>query len=275
MTSKQVSVNGIELHVEELGSGDPPLVLIHGYTGSSVDWADVAPELAHDRRVIIYDHRGHGDSTNTGDIKSYTFDQLVADFAALVDALAIDRFDLLGHSMGGIVAMRYILDHPERVRSLILMDTGAAPASQMPTDMLDGLAAKGRAEGMDAVYESIKQFTEAAFDQLRERDPARAEVMAARGRTKFTQLDPEGFSAFGRELGAYPSMVARLNTITCPTTVVVGANDTGLRSAADVMAQEIAGAQHVVIDDAGHSPQDDQPKAWLDAVRAHLDRATA
>jgi proline-specific peptidase len=271
----QVAVNGIELHVEEFGTGDPPLVLVHGYTGSSVDWADVAPELASDRRVIVYDHRGHGQSTNTRDLASYSFDQLVADFAALVDALGLETFDLLGHSMGGIVAMRYILEHPERVRSLVLMDTGAAPASEMPTDMLDGLAAKGREEGMDAVFESIKQFTQAALDQLRERDPARADVMATRGRLKFTQLDPDGFSALGRELGRYPSMVERLKAITCPTTVLVGANDTGLLAAAEVMAKEIPGAQHVVIDDAGHSPQEDQPKVWLDAVRAHLDRAIA
>ena len=56
---------------------------------------------------MTYDHRGHGESPNTGDAATYVFDQLVADMAGLVDSLGLGQFDLLGHSMGGIVAMRY------------------------------------------------------------------------------------------------------------------------------------------------------------------------
>ncbi len=68
------------------------------------------------RRVLTLEHRGHGHSTNTGDAPTYTFDQLVLDLTAVVDALDLDRFDLLGHSMGGTAATRYALAHPERLR---------------------------------------------------------------------------------------------------------------------------------------------------------------
>ena len=61
-------------------------------------------------------------------------------------------------------------------------------------------------------------------------------------------------------------------TIGCPTTVLVGENDTGLRASADLLAERIPGAQLVVIPDAGHSPQEDQPQLWIDAVQHHLAR---
>ena len=83
-------------------------------------------------------------------------------------------------------------------------------------------------------------------------------------------MDPEAFVGFAKELNAYPSMVSQLHTITCPTTVLVGENDTGLRDAADVMAREIPGAALVVIPNAGHSPQEDDPASWIRAVQTHL-----
>src|SRR5690348_257490 len=117
-------VNGIRLAYEDVGRGDP-FVLVHGFTGSGREWTELVPELAEDRRVIAVHQRGHGSSSHTGDAASYTFDALVADFAALVDHLGLERFDVLGHSMGGLVAMRYAVEHPDRVRSLLPMDTGA------------------------------------------------------------------------------------------------------------------------------------------------------
>src|SRR4030095_15713287 len=108
----------LDLHIVEKGSGEPPLLLVHGFTGSVLDWADVLPSLAEQRRVIAYDHRGHGDSPNTGELGTYTIDQLVADLEDLVDDRGLASFHLLGHSMGGVVALRFVLAHAERVRSL-------------------------------------------------------------------------------------------------------------------------------------------------------------
>jgi 2-succinyl-6-hydroxy-2,4-cyclohexadiene-1-carboxylate synthase len=92
----------------------------------------------------------------------------------------------------------------------------------------------------------------------------------ARVESKFARMDPEAFIALAGALGEYPSMVERLGEISCPTTVIVGANDTGLRGSADVLAAGIPGATLVVIADAGHSPQEDQPEAWTAAVQHHL-----
>ncbi|MDP1794382.1 MAG: alpha/beta hydrolase [Acidimicrobiales bacterium] len=264
-----MQINGLDLHVVDEGNSDVPLVLVHGFTGGVSDWDDVAPTLAKTRRVIRYSHRGHAESQNTGDQSSYTFTQLSDDLAALVDALGLGRFDLLGHSMGGATVMRYVLDHPERVRSLILMDTAAEPQNALPMDLIEGLAQQGREQGMQVVVEVMAPFIGALQDKL---SPERRQQLADRYGPKMANMDPEAFVAFARGLNEYPSMVAQLKTITCPTTVIVGENDTGLRDGSDVMAREIPGAQLVAIPGAGHSPQEDDPDAWLEAVEAHLTR---
>ena len=78
----RVSVNNVELAYAITGDATAadglPLVLVHGFMGNTRTWAPVMPGLTADRQVVAYDHRGHGDSTNTGDAASYTFDQLVA-----------------------------------------------------------------------------------------------------------------------------------------------------------------------------------------------------
>ena len=234
-----------------------PLVLIHGFTGSADDWIAVTPALAKDRRVIAIEHRGHGDSPNYGRAADYSFDLLLHDFEAAVDELDIAPFDLLGHSMGGIVAMRYTLAHPTSVRSLVLMDTSAEP-SGMPIEIIDQLAEVGRDNGMGAVFDAINEFTGAAPN--------------ADARGRFARTDPEAFAALGRELGDYPSLLAELASIDCPTTVMVGSDDHGLRGAAVAMHEAISGSTLAVIDGAGHSPQADQPEAWIAVVRAHLAR---
>ena len=260
-----MQVNGIELHVVDEGTSDIPLVLVHGFTGSATDWDDVAPSLSQTRRVIRYDHRGHAESQNLGDDAAYTFDALVADLAALVDALGVDQFDLLGHSMGGIVAMRYALRHPERVRSLVLMDTAAGAMAGAEDFMRAGIELV-RTQGTGALFELIQGFLGTG---------ERADMMRARQRTKLEQMDPVSFTELGEELLTYPSVLDRLATLDIPTTVVVGENDVGLRPAADALAATIPGAVLVVVPDAAHSPQDENRDAWLAAVDGHLARQQA
>ncbi|CAO5151902.1 AB hydrolase-1 domain-containing protein [Frankia sp. AiPs1] len=112
-------------------SGDGGLlVLVHGIAGSAEDWAAVAVDLAASRPVVAYDHRGHGASGwAPGGRQQYTFDLLFADLVRVLDALGPAPVHLLGHSMGGVIALRYALEHPRRLRSLILVDTAAEPAN--------------------------------------------------------------------------------------------------------------------------------------------------
>jgi 2-succinyl-6-hydroxy-2,4-cyclohexadiene-1-carboxylate synthase len=253
-----IAVNGIEVSVADHGSADDhPLVLVHGFTGRASDWDGVVDDLTQHRRVLTVEHRGHGHSTNTGDASTYTFDQLVLDLAAVVDALGLERFDLLGHSMGGVVAMRYALAHPERLTSLVLMDTGAgASHDEVAATFMRAGIERARAEGLLAVHEQLARFLP---------EETRATV-----RQNFELMDPVAFCALGEELLTHPSILDQLAGLALPTTVLVGEHDAGLRSAADDLAAAIPGARLVVVPDAGHSPQVENRAAWLEAMRSHL-----
>ena len=257
--------DGLDLAHAEYGTGDPPLLLLHGFTGSSLDWVDVIDELAAGRRVVAYDQRGHGDSTNTGKAGSYTFDRLAADLLHVIDGCGLAPLDLLGHSMGGIVAMKLALAQPDRLRSLILMDTAAAPAGGIAAAFIDMVVNTAREKGMAGVADMFVRFLE------QQPTPPRAAVIE-RVRRKMTTMDVEAFAAFASELNTYESMLDGLSRLDLPVTVIVGENDNGLRVGADVLADTIPGATLVVIPDAGHSPQEDNSSAWLAAVRGHLDR---
>jgi len=121
-----VNANGIGLHVQEIGAG-PPVVMVHGLLiGSLASWYfTAAPALAKDHRVRVYDLRGHGRSerAKTG----YDVRTLATDLAALTSDLGV--VDVVGHSWGALVALRFALDHPARVRRLVLVEAPLPPSS--------------------------------------------------------------------------------------------------------------------------------------------------
>ena len=260
-----IPVGDVELAVERHGDPDRPvLLLVHGFTGSAGDWAGVVDALAERRHVVTMEHRGHGASTNTGDEATYRFDQLVDDLAGLLDALVLDPIDLLGHSMGGIVAMRYALRHPERLRSLILMDTGAAASPDSPSA---GFMRAGfdiaRDGGMAAVLASLERFLP---------DDEEGAQTRAQLRHNYASMDVAAFVALGEELLTHESVLDQLASLAVPTTVIVGEHDNGLRGPSYDLAMTIPGAELEVIADAAHSPQIEARDAWLAAVGRHLDR---
>ena len=259
-----VDVGGIELATWEYGSGDP-FLLVHGYTGSSLDWSDVVENLATKHRVITVDQRGHGRSTKTSDEGSYSLARLVSDLTQLVDKLGLSSFHLLGHSMGGMVAMRYALEAPQRLRSLILMDTAAEPLRGAPQMMRLGIEL-AKTQGLDAVYDAVSPFLG---------NTPRAEQIRQRMRTKFGQMDVAAFVALGEQLLEHESVLDRLATLRVPTTILLGENDHGLRAGSEALATTIPGNVFTVIPNTGHSPQEDDPAAWLAAVAGHFDRLAA
>ncbi|WP_329417879.1 alpha/beta fold hydrolase (plasmid) [Streptomyces sp. NBC_00704] len=117
---RSVDVDGVRLAYEVSGPPEaPPLVLLHALGEDASDWGVVAPVLARSRRVHALDLRGHGRSDWPGD---YTLQLMRDDVLGFLDALALDRVDLMGHSMGGIVAYLFAAEYPRRVDRLVLED---------------------------------------------------------------------------------------------------------------------------------------------------------
>ena len=265
-----IDLADVTLAVDDRGAGDAtPLVLVHGFTGGRIDFADVIDDLATDRRVVAWDHRGHSDSTNTGDRPSYTFSTLVSDAVGALDALGLDRFHLLGHSMGGVVAQHLTFDHPGRVASLILMDTLAEPSLSIPEEWADMVTGIASDQGMAAVAELFEQASAGQMVAAPEDQPRILE----RNRHKVTNMDPAAFAGLASELRTFVPTLDRLPTVACPVTVIVGEHDAPLRGQADAIAAAIPGAELEVIDGAAHCPQEERPDAWLSAVRSHLVRS--
>ena len=102
---RKIAVRDIEMEVEEAGAGERALVLVHGFTGSRDDFREQIEPLSALGRTIALDQRGHGGSTNSGRLELYTLANLVADLEAAFSALGLERADLLGHSLGGVVAL--------------------------------------------------------------------------------------------------------------------------------------------------------------------------
>lgn len=122
---RTVFVGDDEYLVREMGpDGGIPILLVHGLAGSSLtEWYQVAPKLAVDRRVVMVDHRGHGLSAQ-GDLPFEVADD-ADDLAGVLDALGIGVVDVVGYSMGGVIAQALALRHPGRVRKLVLIATFA------------------------------------------------------------------------------------------------------------------------------------------------------
>jgi pimeloyl-ACP methyl ester carboxylesterase len=115
-----IEVRGFRCFVASFGEGGPPIVLLHGWAGDSTDWSAQIPDLAERARVITIDLRGHGRSQATAG--GYDAETLGRDVIAVLEQLALGPVDLIGHSLGGILASFVALTRPELVRSLLLID---------------------------------------------------------------------------------------------------------------------------------------------------------
>ena len=271
----RIALRGIEMELEEAGAGGRAFVLVHGFTGSRDDFREHVPALGRLGRTIALDQRGHGGTTNSGRSEDYTLDGLVADLEAAFDALGLVRADLLGHSLGGMVALRFALAHPQRVASLVLMDTSPRPMPlPIPEAVRSALVELVRGQGVAALLPSMRQRPpdEVPPSMRRTIERMGPDAFWERVRRKLEAMDPVAWVELLRVLGDHPPASDRLGEIRCPTLVMVGAEDTPFLAAADELERGIACAARVTIGDAAHSPQLENPAAWFAALRGHLER---
>jgi pimeloyl-ACP methyl ester carboxylesterase len=263
-----VDVGGLSIAVED--AGDPtriPLLMVHGFTGHRDDFAGVREALASDRRVLVPDLPGHGDSGRTGRVDDYTFARAVAGLVALLDVLGVERAHLLGHSMGGMLALRLVLAHPGRVVSLVAMSTAPDAPANVRGDALARPAAFAREAGMSALQEKVERRARQQSDPVRARW---AETYWRHHRRRYRAMDPAAYAGFAHAMGHQEPVTSRLGEIRCPTLVIVGEADAAFLPGAAALERGIPGARRVTLPDAGHHPHQEARQAWLAVVRTHL-----
>lgn len=271
---KRVLVDSLNIAYDEVGTGERPLVLVHGFSGSRDDFADVLEPISQLGRTLVPDLRGHGDTANPGE--GYSLNRLRDDLAGFLDATGVKSCDLLGHSLGGMIALRLVLSEPDKVASLILMDTAARAHMRMPNSVLSMIKWITRIIPMRWQWHALKAT------RHRRPEPARraeqemgSERYWQRIRAKLEAMDKAAFNQLVRAFTKQRPLGDRLHEIHCPTLVLVGDQDEAFLEPSREMAEGIPDAKLIIIKNAHHSPQIEARDAWLDTIRAHLKRVRA
>jgi pimeloyl-ACP methyl ester carboxylesterase len=248
----KIDRDGVKIYYEVHGDG-PPLLLTHGYSSTSAMWHGQVAALSKHYQLVLWDMRGHGQSDYPDDPGAYSEKQTVADMAALLDEVGAERAIVGGLSLGGYMSLAFYRAHPERVRALLIIDTGP------------GFKKNDAREA----WNKRAQETADRFD----RDGLAVLRTLSRERASASHRDATGLAHAAR--GMLPQFDTRviesLPDIKVPALVVVGADDAPFLAAADYMAAKIPGAGKVVIPSAGHAVNIDQPQAFADAVLPFLD----
>jgi 3-oxoadipate enol-lactonase len=260
---QRVQVDGIKLTCRVDGPEDSPwLVMSHSLACDHTMWDPQMPALRH-YHVVRFDTRGHGASEAPDG--EYTIEQLGDDARALLDALGVDRCHFVGLSMGGMIGQQLALSAPTRLLSLTLADTSSRyPASVLP--VWNERIALVRAQGMDAVLQpTLERWFTARF---REEQPhAVARIAAAIRATPVP-----GYIGCAHAIPRI-DFTSRLESLRCPTLVLVGAEDQGTPLAmAQEIAAAIAGSELHVIDAAAHLSNVEQPERFNALLTAFLKR---
>jgi pimeloyl-ACP methyl ester carboxylesterase len=274
--------DGLSLHALEWSREGTPLVFLHGFSNEAHVWDDAAPAVAPYYRTIAFDLRGHGDSDRDPEAR-YDYDFHVADLESALAALEIDRLVLVGHSLGGRVAMRFAGEHPNRLAGLVIVDS-APELDVRGTVRISVDLQRGGASGGDGLsFASESQYRDVLTRAYPEVSRPVLERMArhmlrrrADGRFE-PKLDPAWFrarasadeaSAKVREERLAKEMWEALAALPCPALVVRGAaSDVMSPEVADRMADEVLRhGRLAIVARAGHSVMLDNPEGFTAAL---------
>ena len=247
-----INRDGVNIYYEVHGSG-PPLILTHGYSSTSTMWKGQIEALSKHHELIVWDMRGHGQSDYPADPAAYSEALTVADIAALLDKVGAAKAIVGGLSLGGYMSLAFYRAHPERVRALLIIDTGPGFKKD---DAREVWNARARA--------TADRFDREGLDVLKS---------ASRERSTVSHRDALGLAHAARGMLTQrdAKVIEVLPQIKVPALVVVGADDTPFLAASDYMAAKIPGAKKAVIPAAGHAVNIDQPQAFIEAVMPFLD----
>lgn len=261
------TINGVRLFYEDSGQG-PAIIVLHGYTGSHKDWAAQIPVLAEHYRVVSMDHRGHGKSEAPSSASDYSVKIMAEDARGLLRHLGIDRSCIMGHSMGGFMALELVLAYPEMVSALVLVDTSSGEFERAPgyaelRAQLDELA---RTQGMEAAFEHNAANNPMTMEHF-ERHPERREI----SKQKMLETSVDGYVYVADSFSRWESLTHRLAEIEAPTLIVVGDEDAPFIKPSRVMKESIANSKLAFISGSGHSPHEEVPVAFNDVLLSFLD----
>ena len=263
------TINGFSMHYQLHGpEAGEPLVLVHGYTGDVGDFFDQIDEFSKTHRVLVMDHRGHGDSEGPDDHAGYTILQMADDVEAIAGHAGFDRYHLVGHSMGGAVAQEIALRSGAQLLSLTLFGTssdfkvGSMPAVVMWMEARNKMALE---QGMAAVAAMPQMLPDPPHMPAGRRDYEKARTL---------RMSPHGLAGGWNACATWAGTADRIKGVATPTLIMAGALEPAAKTL-PLMHEQIAGSTMVIVPEAGHCPQFERPEIFNEALRAHLARNAA
>ena len=244
-------VDDIDLSYEVNGEGEP-LLFIHGLGSSHGDWEAQVQFFADRYQVIVFDVRGHGESSKPAG--PYSVRLFAADTVKLLNALRVGPVHAVGISMGGMIALQLALDHPQAVRSLVIVNSGAEFVVRNLKERMQVWQRFFivRLLGMRKMGEVLSErlFPKPEQEELRA-------VFVER----WAENDPRAYQEAMRALVDW-SVADRLGDIGCPTLVIASDNDYTPVAEKKAIVDRIAGAELVVIEDARHAVTAERPEQF-------------
>jgi pimeloyl-ACP methyl ester carboxylesterase len=275
--------DGRRLFYDTRGDGEP-LVCHPGGPGFSGAYLGGLGGLDRSYAIVLLDPRGTGRSDPPGSAEAYALDDYVADLGLLQEHMGLARVDLLGHSHGSLVASLYAARYPDRIGRLVLVAAGSRFQAEQINAMHEAMRQRAGEPWFDDASAALEQEQEGQFE-----DDAELGRLVARELPFYFAHYDENERAFVRLALEQPVHAAALryfnnrefltfdlrpalSTVTTPTLVVAGREDFILGPAAcREVADGIANARLEVLEDVGHIPWVESPKAFAATVKASLD----
>jgi pimeloyl-ACP methyl ester carboxylesterase len=260
----RVTVDEATIDVDVAGKGDA-IVLIHGFPMTREIWAAQADQLARGNLVISPDLRGMGRSSVPDG--PYLMETLAGDIAGMLDAMGIDQAALVGHSLGGYVAMAFCRMYTERVTQLALVCSRLAPDPPQAARMREDLA--DRAERESSIETIVDAYLPKLFAPatLQQRSP-----VVDRAREIANHNDPRGAAAMLRGMAQRVDSYDIAQELDLPVLIAAGAGDQVVPLAeSEAMRRAFPNATLKVLGRSGHLPMLEEPGALAGLLREFLD----
>ena len=262
--------DNVKLHYEEAGTGSP-IIFVHEFAGDCRSWEAQIRHFGRRYRCIAFNARGYPPSDVPDDVNMYSQVRARDDIKAVLDALKIDKAHIVGLSMGGFATLHFGFTYPERVLSLVVGGCGY------------GAQADKRAQFAAETEAAAKRFEEIGMSK------AAQGYALAPSRVQFQNKDPRGWKEFADQLATNstkgsaltmrgvqsrrPSLfdlVEQMKTITAPTLIITGDEDWPCLEPAILMKRTINSAGLVVLPNAGHTVNLEEPAAFNQQVADFL-----